>query len=295
MTKLEATAGAATSALQTFTATSTAHTYSIFVKQGNSATEANLFFLRNNTTSTNLVGLSINYATGVITQTIGTGAISRNVGNGIWRIEMPATTGITVGDSMQVYAGFIGNVETAGEFFYAYGAQLEAGAFATSYIPTVASQVTRSADSASITTLTPWFNAVAGTISAKVLIGALSPNSYGIYAFDDGTTNNAFPSFYTSASLINSRVAGANVFTSTSSAIAATPAVLKEAFAYANADYASSFNGAAPTTQLSGAIPSGINRVQIGAYSGFQMNGWFQALAYYPTRLPNATLQGLTV
>ena len=168
------------------------------------------------------------------------------------------------------------------------------GAFATSYIPTLASTATRNADSASITTLTPWFNAAAGTIFAQVYIGAKSPNSYGVYAFDDGTTNNAFPSFYTGSVLQNSRVAAANVFTSTSAVISATPAVFKEALAYANADYAASFNGGTPTTQLSGAIPSGINRVQIGAYSGVQMNGHFQSLRYYPTRLPNASLQSIT-
>ena len=42
-------------------------------------------------------------------------------------------------------------------------AQVEAGSFPTSYIPTTTAQVTRAADVASVNVLSPWFNQSAGT------------------------------------------------------------------------------------------------------------------------------------
>ena len=61
-----------------------------------------------------------------------------NVGNGWYRCFMPFTS------SLAGTGVFYPNV--GGNNFYIWGAQLEAGSYATSYIPTVASSVTRNAD-----------------------------------------------------------------------------------------------------------------------------------------------------
>ena len=240
---------------------------------------------------------TFNVATGTLGSLSGV-ITSRSItpaGNGWYRVQISLTTGATVGANFVEIA--IANADTTGANtasggIFAYGAQLEAGSFATSYIPTVASTVTRNADVATMTgtNFSSWYNQSEGTIVAETALIAKSAASYGIYAFDDGTTNNAYPSFYSTGLQANSRVSGANVFTSSGT----LSPISKSAFAYKIADYASSFNGASPTTQLSGAIPSGLNRLQIGAYNGFQTNGHIRTIAYYNTRLPNAQLQTLT-
>lgn len=55
------------------------------------------------------------------------------------------------------------NSGTAGEDIIVYGAQLETGTTATSYIPTTGSPATRTADSAVITDLSGWMRTDQGT------------------------------------------------------------------------------------------------------------------------------------
>ena len=133
---LTATTTAATTVSQGIatTATATSYTYSIYAKASTGNTIGNRFILRNVTTATNVGNISIDYSTGVITVTTGT-ATAQNVGNGWWRIVLTVTSGITVGDALSVYAAFAGGAANAGDAVYVYGAQLEALAFPTSYIP----------------------------------------------------------------------------------------------------------------------------------------------------------------
>ena len=132
--KITATASAVTTEVQGATVAATAATASVYVKQGTGATTANLFALRNQTTLTDLIVGSLNYSTGVFTYTIGsTGVVVTNAGNGWWRIALSATTGITSGDTMRLYVGFTGIAQTAGDFLYAYGAQLVQGAVPGDY------------------------------------------------------------------------------------------------------------------------------------------------------------------
>lgn len=294
--KIEATAAAATILYQLVTSTATAHTFSVQVKQGTGATTANSFILRNNTTATNLVGGTLNYGTGVFTYTVGsTGVVVTNIGNGWWRIAITATAGITVGDGLLCYVGFSGGVQAAGDFLYAYGAQLETGAFATSYIPTVASQVTRSTDSASVNTLTPWFNAAAGTIYAEGVTNApVDTNVRNIVSINDGTTTNVHRIFS-----YNGKIGGSTVASSVNSSdlqpfTYTSGAIFKSAYAFAVNDFAMSVNGVSPLTDTLGALPAGLTTLSVGGPSIF-WGFWIRSINYYPNRLPNATLQGLTV
>jgi len=107
--------------------------YSIYAKQGSGATDSNTFVVRNHTTSTDYARVTVNYATGVVTQVTGSGATMTSAGNGWWRLSIPFTSTATVGNAIRFFVGSTGGVETPGEFVFIWGAQLELGSAATDY------------------------------------------------------------------------------------------------------------------------------------------------------------------
>lgn len=124
-TKLAATAAAATSVVQAANAIATTHTASFFIKQGSDATHGNAFKLRNNTTATDLLSVTVNYGTGAITYVTGsTGATMTSLTGGWWKLTLYAGTGITIGNSLQVFPAFVGSTESAGEFAYIWTPEL---------------------------------------------------------------------------------------------------------------------------------------------------------------------------
>ena len=298
--KLAATTATTATLYQTATVAATSATGSVYVKQGTGATTANSFVLRNFTTSTNLIAGALNYSTGVWAYSIGsTGVVVTDIGNGWWRLQISATSGITSGDSMGLYVGFSGGVFAAGDFVYAYGAQLEAGAFATSYIPTTTSQLTRAADTASVNTLSPWFNQAAGTLFVQVLRAAVNPSAAPVaFEIGDGTNNNRYliynPSAGTTSEFFVSNGGVAQAQINVASAFQAN-VVGKVAGAYQANDFQQASNGTLGTADTSGTLPT-VTTAYIGRTGAGTVfwGGWIQRISYYPRRLPNADLQTLT-
>ena len=145
--KVEATTSASTIINQNAANGATSSTFSIYCKKGSGATDARSFVLRNHTTSTNLLSVEVDYDTGAITYNVGSSGVSMTaLADGWWRLVMTATSGITSGDGIRCYPAFSGGSETAGEYCYLWGAQLEAASFPSSYIPTTTASATRAAD-----------------------------------------------------------------------------------------------------------------------------------------------------
>ena len=175
-------------------------------------------------------------------------------------------------------------------------AQLEAGAFATSYIPTTAAAATRAQDLASVNTLTPWYNATQGTLYASY-----SPLATGLIcgavALSDGTLLNRINiRAMTASSQTQSIGADANISQWALSFGSATAVFTKSALGYKLNDIGFTRNGASALTDAAATIPV-VNRLVIGADgdSNFALNGHLQSVIYYPSRLSNAQLRALTV
>lgn len=184
--------------------------------------------------------------------------------------------------------------------------QLEAGAFATSYIPTTTLAVTRNADNAVMTgtNFSSWYNQSEGTFVINLTpVGAPTgaANTRFLEA-NDGTANNRKPLLFSSGTGVVAsqyRVAGADqAFLSSAAGVFAPNVNLRIATAYAVNDFGASYNGATAVTDNSGSISNTATQLTIGyATSGAGSeiySGHIRFIAYYNTRLPNTTLRALS-
>lgn len=182
---------------------------------------------------------------------------------------------------------------TSGVFFW--GAQIEAGAFATSYIPTVASQVTRNTDVATMTgtNFSSWYNQNAGTMLCNFIlegqtVGGAVANVWVVN--NSGSTANAITlregTIITGADV--TMLTGGVVQVDSNSIATPVNTILKSAFAWSTTSSNLTANGV--SLGDGGAItPPSVNQLVLTG-----SNKWLQQIAYYNTRLTNAQLQALT-
>jgi hypothetical protein len=285
-------------AQQIVTYTAAAHTLSVYAKRDTNNFVQVRFGVA--ASAQGFVNFDLNAGTvGTIGATVSSASITP-AGNGWYRCVITATTA-AVGSNAGFYivaSATSGSAEsnTLTTSVFLYGAQLELGAFATSYIPTVASTVTRATDSATMTgtNFSSWYNASEGTVvvSADSSRGG-TPASARTFQFDDNTADN------------NIRAAGQSTLqvvdaTVTQATIAGTPlipfdgTVFKFASAYKLNDFATVTTGAV-TTDTSGTVPA-INQLQLGRSiaTGNTLNGHIRTFTFYPQRLANEQLQALS-
>jgi hypothetical protein len=182
--------------------------------------------------------------------------------------------------------------------FFVWGAQLEAGAFATSYIPTVASQVTRAADSASMigNNFARWYNQTEGSFFASMDYMSATTTAW-VLASHSGVaaTTNDYLAFVKNSgaahrqTIVASGASQGNL--DVSGAVAGV--VYKYAGCYKTNDAAFTVGGATPLTDSTVTLPVP-NSLQVGNLFNQYLNGHIQRLAYYPRRLANSELQSIT-
>jgi len=174
---------------------------------------------------------------------------------------------------------------------YLWGAQLEAGSFATSYIPTVASSVTRAADVAQLTgSALTTLQGTQMTLAAEA-VSSVATNRYLINARKISGGN--YGDYYSLGSLSSEvNVATVNQATLTYIPAPTTTTIFRAAFAIKANDFAAVANNGTVQTDGTGSIVTGIDQGWLGGYSdGVYLNGYVRSMALYNQRLPDAILK----
>jgi hypothetical protein len=224
--------------------------------------------------------------------------------DGWYRCTVTATATATAATSIVftmlsgTIAGYLGN-GTSG--VYLWGAQLEAGAFPTSYIPTEATAITRNADVATMTgtNFTDWFNASEGTFFAQTLtpVGASGAINRLLSANDGSTSNRIEIDTGTNpnTTILRINASGVNQGTVTVDGVADFQ-TRRSVFAYKQDAFAMAVNGGAVGEDTSANVPT-VDRLLIGASfatGSSYANGLIQKVMYWPYRLTNAEIQAFS-
>jgi hypothetical protein len=234
-------------------------------------------------------------------------ATVESVGNGWYRCTVYGTSAVGTSGGLVVSPLLTGGTSsvyqgdgTSGIFIW--GAQLESGAFPTSYIPTTATAVTRNPDIARMSGVdfSSWYNQSEGTFvyRAKYAYGIDTLNSKGIRTFECGNASSPTEFFRSNkpaslgALLLNVAVGGTSVYGTSQRQLGVINANTNYTVAMAmkSGDSAGIISGNTLKTDATTFTPPAVNMMEIGDL----MTGHIARLTYYPKRLPDATLQALT-
>jgi len=242
-------------------------------------------------------------------------------GNGWYRCTV---TGAAIGTGIGAFALSLTNNSTTalrsptyigtGTGTFIWGAQLEAGAFATSYIPTTTTSLTRNADAVSMTgtNFSDWYNASAGTLAvsatgynaATVAQGGVAPTAVSLYAIAATSPYASIAIVRRDAATLNSPTGyilsdtgtiGADIQKNTISWVGAT---VNAAIAWnGSTNAAFTANGLTVGTDTSYTLPTS-DSLQIGRWGSESISGYWSGhirkVSFYPQRLTNAELQAIT-
>jgi hypothetical protein len=281
----------------------TTYSTSLFVKAGTSSV-LRIVLRRDNEAVIGIGDTIFNVTSGTITS--GSGTIE-NYGNGWYRCTNIGTSNFTGGARIFINlydtAGNQSYIGTAGtNNMYIWGAQLETGSVATSYIPTTSGSVTRNADVISVTgAVSGCIGQTEGTIYAEVDIRNAISRVASILQLRQDANNQitvgittAFGGTNTIA--VRGQQAGTFVIGLNQQNNAA--GIYKIAFAYKSTDCKLYINGTdtGVTITVNNAFTAfSFNEIQLGMNnSANQFNDRIRAVALYTTRLTNAQLAALT-
>jgi hypothetical protein len=222
-------------------------------------------------------------------------SVRRNVATGASTPRYRVST--ATADNITVYDGN----GTSG--IYACAAQLEAGTFATSYIPTTTVIQPRLGDTVSITTPATqnWWNSAGMTLQAAVIPEvvniASSSSNLAVLAIDSSNrVNLRVPPAGSTSVDISSVIAGTSTSSTPNSASMTANVETHVAIALAPTDQAISVNSNTPvsSTLTLPAMASMASMTLGSSFGGNYQNGWIKRLTVKGRRVSNTELQALS-
>lgn len=283
---------------------STQYSYSVFLKKATNIKMLLLIF-----TATTTWDKTVNFDTGLLEAGSNTApdyARIEDVGGGVYRVTLTVTTGVAdVAINPTAYlvpdGGTWASNSGVDDKFYMWGAQVEKGAFSSSYIATTTASVARTADVATVTlantgfvqTRASYFVEMDFASSVSQLTGQWvvsvnddSFNNSHDLALDDGT--ESVPRFYV--------FSGGSAIGNVAITGVAEKTLFKVAWAVKENDLSATINGGVITQDSTVTpMPTGLTKLKLGrrGNDGQPFTGHIRKLKIYNVRLPNDVLREL--
>lgn len=287
-------------------ATSTAHTFSVFVKED----QLGWVWLATHsfTTPANFTGAFFNVSSGVVgTTSAGYTARIEDYGNGWYRCSITFTTDATDTTGTLIIGVSDGDSDITVDLdgtssILIYGAQFEAGSYPTSYIPTNGATATRAAETVAQLNIPSdfGFNHKVGTFYFEGIGLTSSANPYTVFDFansDSAASTRGRIYRYSNSWNWNVTASGVTSASLTIGSSAVSDGVVKMAVSYRQNYFAGCVNGGTVQTDTSGGVPEAdVNQLELfKTYNNLQpFEGIITDLRYYPRALSDTQLQELT-
>lgn len=290
---------------------STDYSLSVFAKKD---TLSNIQLALINTSNSNTISKVFDLENGIIGEELSQGGTTvsdakiENFGNGWYRCTIVGQLGSTPNQyQISLATKTTGNSDTSSQVTYSgdgtgsvflYGAQLEEGSYATSYIPTSGQSggVTRSAETCSGAGNSTVFNDSEGVLYME--IAALTNDlTFRAITISDGTINNRISIRYrTTSNVINCLISGGgSAAFNVSDLVADITEFAKVALKYKSGDIAVWINGFETTTDVSTFTITGLDTLSFDR--GDEVDDFYgkiKDVRVYNTALTDAQLIALT-
>lgn len=283
----------------------TAYTVSVFLKKGSGSTAPSWVIL----------ALGSQFPSSAVAFNVSTGSFGAFSGasftyavkqytDGWWRVSLTATATGT-GSSQPLSVIFSNNANTASAPSYlgvvtsdifVWGAQFEAGSFASSYIPTTTTSLVRSADVCSITgaAFTGFYNQTEGAMVFKGDLYGLGSASQIMTSASNGTSAERMHIRWVPSIIGLNVIAGGISQCAFNFGSASSNQLLGVAIRYAANNFAGSRSGGAILSQTAGSVASP-NKLELGSENGSSyLNGHIHTIQYFNEIKTNAQLQALS-